>query len=69
MIIFQPGSQEWMHHREHIYAARRRRVREVCKKYEDPRRWRAKSQGGGQLWLDLDHGLAVCIHAKVDKIS
>ena len=66
---FQLGSQDWMRHRERIYAARRRHVRDVCQKYEDPGRWKAKSLGGGQFWLDLNHGLAVCIHAKVETIS
>ena len=54
-----------MQRREHVYAARRRRVSEVCEKYEDPRRWRALKKD--QFWIDLNHSLAVGLHAKVDK--
>ena len=56
-----------MRHRESIYDARRRHIMDVCKKYDDDTRWRAKSHKGDQLWFDLNHGLAACIHAKVKR--
>ena len=65
---FQLGSQDWLHLRERIYAARKSRVMEVCKKYEDPRRWRAKTLGGDQnfFWINVNYNFTVCTHAKVD---
>ena len=55
-----------MRHRESIYDARRRHIMDVCKKY-DTQGWRAKSHRGHQIWLDLTHGLAACLHAKVKR--
>ena len=54
-----------MRERESIYAARRQRIRDACRKGDNDRRWRAKSHGDHQTWFDLTHGLAACLHAKV----
>ena len=58
-----------MQHREHVYADRRRRVSEVCKKYEDPTRWKPKVLPSYQFWINLNHSLALCLHAKVVYMS
>ena len=54
-----------MHHKERLYAARRKQIRDVCQKYDDPQRWTAKSHKGDQFWFYMNHSLAACIHAKV----
>lgn len=58
------GSREWMLRKEHVYAARRKKIKEVCLKYARDEIWRGKSHGQ-QFWYDLQHGLAVCMHPKV----
>ena len=60
-MILKLGSQDWMRHRERIYAARRKRIRDVCDKYDNPR----KRGNGKQFMFDLKHRLAACLHAKV----
>ena len=50
--------------KEQEFAARKARVKEVCEKYETEDRWRDQYQGK-QLWFDLEHRLAFCVHPKV----
>ena len=66
---YQLGSLDWMRHREAIFAARKKHIKDVCEKYDDPRRWIAKSHKGIQFWIDRKHGLAACIHGKVNKVA
>ena len=63
LLILKIGSQGWMRHRERIYTARRKRVRDVCDEYNNPQYW--KKGRGKKFSLDLKHGLAACLHAKV----
>ena len=65
----QLGSQDWIRHREAIFAARKKHIKDVCEKYDDPRRWIAKSHKGIQFWIDRKHGLAACIHGKVKRLA
>ena len=58
------GGRKWMIRKEQVYAARRRRIKEVCLKYAGDEIWRGASHGR-QFWYDIQHGLAVCMHPKV----
>ena len=62
---YMPGSREWMVRKEQVYAARRRQIKQVCLKYARDEIWRGKSHGS-QFWYDIQHGLAVCMHPKVN---
>ena len=59
------GSRGWMIRKEQVYAARRRKIKQVCLKYARDEIWRGKSHGS-QFWYDIQHGLAVCMHPKVN---
>ena len=58
------GNREWMTRKELVYSARKKKIREVCKKYARDEIWRAKAHGS-QFVYDLQNGLAVCMHPKV----
>ena len=58
------GNRKWMIRKEQVYAARRKRIKEVCLKYAGDEIWRGTSHGR-QFWYDIQHGLAVCMHPKV----
>ena len=53
-----------MEERGRIYAERRKKVREVCRHYDNGNRWKNDTQGD-RFWFDLKNGLAICTNAKV----
>ena len=65
-LIQELGSQKWIEKKERIYEERRRNVREVCRHYDNGKRWKNETQGD-KFYFDLKNGLAMCTNAKVWK--
>ena len=57
------GSQEWMRKKEAEFEARKAHVREVCAKLNS--KYQLVSTEKRYFWFDIEHGIALCAHAKV----
>ena len=57
------GSQEWMRKKEAEFEARKAHVREVCAKLNS--KDQLVSTEKRYFWFDIEHGIALCAHAKV----
>ena len=57
------GSQEWMRKKEAEFEARKAHVREVCANLNS--KYQLVSTEKRYFWFDIEHGIALCAHAKV----